>query len=110
MEDGETPTTHVLAGFCLFMSLAARADENGKTEVPTDEHGEDDIVVLTQWANEYLLANKPLTEEECGTLRELGARCELSEAELNGMMSLAEGGIVVLDIRMISLNAPIEPN
>jgi len=109
-DDYETPTTHVLAGFCLLMALAARSDENGVTKVPTDEHGEDDIVVLTQWANEYLMANKPLLEEECNILRELGTKCELSEAELNGMMSLAEDGIGILDIRMISLNAPIEPN
>jgi hypothetical protein len=107
LDEEETPTTNVLAGFCVLMVVQEHADEDGRLELTEDQNAED--TQLTKWANEYLTSNSPIGTKGCTLLRGLAVECGLSEAELGGLMGLAEDGFGVMDIRMISLNAPILP-
>lgn len=105
----ETPTTEVLAGFCILMVVTQHSNENGQVEFPLRMDKNAQELQLTKWVNEYLIANQPLTEEERGLLYGLAVEHGLSEAELKGLTDLAEDGFGIADIREISLNGPILP-
>jgi hypothetical protein len=105
LPDDGTPTTHVLAGFCLLMVVQERENDS-----PPDHYShEAEDLQLTRWANDYLVANQPLTAAGCAILRGLAAEAELSEPEFTGLMNLAEDEFGILDIWIVSLNGPISP-
>jgi hypothetical protein len=104
--DQETPASNAIAMFCVYMALRAHADKDGHVEIEA-ETDEDSDKVLADWANEFLDANKPLSDEEKGILHYMGVTSQLTPAEINGMMSLAEEGFGIMDIRTITITAPV---
>ena len=110
----ETPTEinlveEAIYRFALWSALRLRGDASGNVEIPCDSMG-DDSEALTQWTDEFIEANQPLDAEQREVLRFMAqdlANQDLSETEIDGLLSLVDAGLGIRDIVVINRNAPV---
>lgn len=86
-------TEHVLCAFTVYAAIKNHTDPATGKVTATEED-------VTKWSNEYLKANKPLSEEEQNVLGAM-AEGELPEEDSDSLLSLVNSGLGVHDTQLI---------
>lgn len=110
-EEDETPTTHAIASYCVWLALADHSDKKGKVKFPKAEEDSEIArhVLINHWSNIVLMANKPIPKEHREVFMGLAKSFGLSAPEMKGLMNLVNDDFGVMDMRVISMNGPIYP-